>query len=157
MPIDAGRAIANLRQLDRLTGGPEGARRVCWTDEWVRARDFLRERLAEIDGVAAEQDEAGNLWASLPGERDGAVAVGSHLDSVPQGGWLDGALGVMAGLEVLHAAGEEARSVTCWPSTAWTGRAPRTPRAGAPGCSRTSSSTSSRDRCSSASACRSPP
>jgi hydantoinase/carbamoylase family amidase len=107
MPVDAGRAIANLRQLDRLTGGPEGARRVCWTDEWVRARDFLRERLAEIDGVAAEQDEAGNLWASLPGERDGAVAVGSHVDSVPQGGWLDGALGVMAGLEVLHAAAEE--------------------------------------------------
>jgi hydantoinase/carbamoylase family amidase len=107
MPLDAGRAIADLRELDRLTGGPEGARRVCWTGEWRRARAFLRERLAEIDGVSVDQDEAANLWATLPGELDGALAVGSHIDSVPKGGWLDGALGVMAGLEVLRAAAED--------------------------------------------------
>ena len=104
MPLDARRAIADLRALDRLTGGPEGARRVCWTAEWRHAREFLRERLAEIEGVSVEQDEAANLWAALPGERPGSVAVGSHLDSVPGGGWLDGALGVLAGLEVLRAA-----------------------------------------------------
>jgi len=107
MPLDPRRAIADLRELDRLTGGPAGARRVCWTGEWHRAREFLRERLAAIDGVTVEQDEAANLWATLPGERGGALAVGSHVDSVPAGGWLDGALGVMAGLEVLRAAAED--------------------------------------------------
>jgi hydantoinase/carbamoylase family amidase len=100
------RALADLRELDRLSGGPEGARRVCWTPEWERARAFLRERLAEIEGVTVEQDEAGNLWARLPGELDETVAFGSHIDSVPNGGWLDGALGVMAGVEVLRAAAE---------------------------------------------------
>jgi hydantoinase/carbamoylase family amidase len=104
MELDAGRVLRDLRELDRLTGGEGGARRVCWTPEWVRARDFLRGRLAEIEGVEVDQDEAANLWAVLPGERPDAVALGSHIDSVPAGGWLDGALGVMAALEVLRAA-----------------------------------------------------
>ena len=107
MPVDARRVIADLRELDRLTGGPGGARRVCWTAEWEQARDFLRGRLAEIDGVTVERDEAANLWARLPGEREGSVAVGSHIDSVPGGGWLDGALGVMAAVEVLRVAADE--------------------------------------------------
>jgi hydantoinase/carbamoylase family amidase len=108
--IEARRVIADLRELDRLTGGPDGARRICWTEEWLRARAFLRERLEDVDGVAVEEDEAGNLWATLLGDRAGTVAVGSHLDSVPNGGWLDGALGVMAALEVMRAAaGEQER------------------------------------------------
>ncbi len=110
--VDPRRAIADLRELERRTGGPEtGARRVCWTPEWAAARTLLRERLDEIDGLSVEVDEAGNLWASLPGEHEDAVAFGSHLDSVPAGGWLDGALGVMAGLEVLRATAEAGRPV----------------------------------------------
>ncbi len=101
MEPDPARVIADLRELDRLTGGPEGARRVCWTPEWERAREFLRERLAQIDGVEVEVDEAANLWAAKGQPR---VAVGSHVDSVPHGGWLDGALGVMAAVEVLRCA-----------------------------------------------------
>jgi hydantoinase/carbamoylase family amidase len=101
--LDPRRVIADLRELDRLSGGPHGARRVCWTEEWEAARGFLRERLGEIPGVEVDLDEAGNLWGAQPGEPQEAVAVGSHLDSVPQGGWLDGALGVMAALEVLRA------------------------------------------------------
>ena len=115
MPVDAGRAIEDLRELERRTGGPEtGARRLCWTPEWEAARALLRERLDEIGGLRVDTDEAGNLWARLAGERDETVAVGSHLDSVPAGGWLDGALGVMAGLEVLRTAvraGDPVRSV----------------------------------------------
>ena len=100
--LDAQRVIADLRELDRRTGGPDGARRVCWSPVWLEAREFLRQRLAEIDGVTVELDEAANLWARR-GDAP-AVAVGSHLDSVPGGGWLDGALGVMAALEVLRCA-----------------------------------------------------
>ena len=103
--IDAARVLADLRDLADLTGGPEGARRVCWTPEWQAARRLLRERLAEIGVDDVEVDEAGNLWARLPGADRGApaLAVGSHLDSVPAGGRLDGALGVLAGLGLLRA------------------------------------------------------
>ena len=101
--IEADRVLADLRELARLTGGPDGARRVCWTDEWTRARDFLRSRLDELP-VTVTVDPAGNLWADLPGEReDAVVVVGSHSDSVPAGGWLDGALGIYAAVEALRA------------------------------------------------------
>ncbi len=101
-PVDSGRVIADLRELDRRTGGADGARRVCWGAEWRAAREYLTELLAEI-GLEPERDEAGNLWAYLEDEREPALAVGSHLDSVPAGGWLDGALGVMGALGVLRA------------------------------------------------------
>jgi hydantoinase/carbamoylase family amidase len=100
---DPNRVIEDLRGLADLTGGRDtgGARRLCWTDEWVRARGYLRERLDALP-VEVEVDEAGNLWAYLRGARPETVVVGSHVDSVPNGGWLDGALGVMAALEVLR-------------------------------------------------------
>ncbi len=100
--IDARRVIADLRELDRRTGGPDGAQRLCWGDGWREARSLLIELLGEI-GLTAKADAAGNLWASLEGEQKPALALGSHLDSVPDGGWLDGALGVMAALDVLRA------------------------------------------------------
>jgi hydantoinase/carbamoylase family amidase len=95
------RAIAELRALADLTGGPGGARRLCWTPEWETARGFLRDRLDELP-VTVDVDEAGNLWARLEGARPETVAIGSHVDSVPSGGWLDGALGVFAALETLR-------------------------------------------------------
>jgi len=100
--IDADAVVADLRELDRLTGGPAGARRVCWGEEWRQAREWLSGKLGEI-GLEPERDEAGNLWAYLDGEREPALALGSHLDSVPAGGWLDGSLGVVAALGVLRA------------------------------------------------------
>ncbi len=105
--MNADRVIADLKELAELTGGPQGARRVCWTDEWVKARELVRSKLEELP-VEIETDEAGNVWADLPGEQDGFVIVGSHVDSVPAGGWLDGALGLFAALEVLrqHADGD---------------------------------------------------
>ena len=106
--VDAQRAIVDLRELERRTGGPDGARRVCWGPEWRAAREYLTELLAEI-GLEPERDEAGNLWAYMEGEREPALALGSHLDSVPSGGWLDGALGVMAALGVLRAWAESAQ------------------------------------------------
>jgi N-carbamoyl-L-amino-acid hydrolase len=106
--VDAARVIADLRELRELTGDENGAQRVCWTPAWQRARELLADRLGEL-GIDPEADEAGNLWATLEGEDADAPALclGSHLDSVPDGGWLDGALGVMAALGVLRAhAGE---------------------------------------------------
>ncbi len=100
--IDAARVIADLRELDARTGGRGGARRIAWTQTWREARGFFGELLADI-GLEPERDEAGNVWARLDGAGGTALVLGSHLDSVPQGGWLDGALGVMAGLGVLRA------------------------------------------------------
>jgi hydantoinase/carbamoylase family amidase len=100
--VDAGRVIEDLRELQRRTGDERGAQRLCWSEGWRTARDFLGELLGEL-GIAPEIDEAGNLWAYLPGEAEPALALGSHLDSVPDGGWLDGALGVMGALGVIRA------------------------------------------------------
>ena len=99
--FDPTRAIRDLRTLAHRTGGEAGSRRLCWTPDWLEARALLREELATLP-VEVEVDEAGNLWAYLRGESSETVVVGSHLDSVPAGGWLDGALGVMGGLEVLR-------------------------------------------------------
>jgi N-carbamoyl-L-amino-acid hydrolase len=111
--VDAGRAVEELRELAELTGGPEGARRVAWTEEWAKARDWLRARLDEVDGITdVETDEAGNLWATAPGDSDKTVILGGHIDSVPNGGWLDGALNVVAALEVVRALAPQRRPVT---------------------------------------------
>jgi beta-ureidopropionase / N-carbamoyl-L-amino-acid hydrolase len=105
--VNADRVLDDLRELARLTGGPDGARRVCWTDEWTKARDFLRSRLDELPAeLDVTVDEAGNLWALMPGERDGHVIVGSHTDSVPAGGWLDGAFGIFCAVEALRSQAE---------------------------------------------------
>jgi N-carbamoyl-L-amino-acid hydrolase len=69
---------------------------------WREARRWFNGKLAEL-GITPEIDAAGNSWATLPGASDTTVIIGSHLDSVPNGGWLDGALGMMAGLEALRA------------------------------------------------------
>src|SRR5215208_6827764 len=110
--VDSRRAVDELKELADLTGGPDGARRVAWTDEWVKARDWLKDKLDEIDGVEVERDEAGNLWATAPGDSERAVLLGGHIDSVPNGGWLDGALNTIAALEVMRVLVPQQRPVT---------------------------------------------
>jgi N-carbamoyl-L-amino-acid hydrolase len=111
--VDARRAVEELKELAELTGGPDGARRVAWTDEWTKAREWFRGKLEEIEGVTRiETDEAGNVWATAPGDSERAVVIGGHIDSVPNGGWLDGALNVVAGLEVVRALAPQRRSLT---------------------------------------------
>ncbi|MBV9334709.1 MAG: Zn-dependent hydrolase [Solirubrobacterales bacterium] len=101
MAADARRMIAELRDLARLTGDERGAQRLAWTDTWARAREWERGLLAELP-VEVDRDEAGNLWATLPGRAPETLIIGSHIDSVPNGGWLDGCLGVLSALEVLR-------------------------------------------------------
>src|ERR671911_831350 len=110
--VNSRRAVDELKELADLTGGPDGARRVAWTDEWVKARDWLKSKLEEIDGVEIERDEAGNLWATAPGDSERAVLLGGHIDSVPNGGWLDGALNTVGALEVMRALAPQERPVT---------------------------------------------
>ncbi|HET7481133.1 MAG TPA: Zn-dependent hydrolase [Rubrobacteraceae bacterium] len=110
--VDARRAVEELKELAELTGGPDGARRVAWTDTWKQAREWLRGKLEEIDGVEVERDEAGNLWATAPGDSEKAVLLGGHIDSVPNGGWLDGCLNTIAALEVMRVLAPQQRPVT---------------------------------------------
>jgi hydantoinase/carbamoylase family amidase len=107
MALQPSRTVAELRQLQELTGDEAGAQRVCWTPTWLRAREWLSERLAALPAVEEEIDEAGNQWATLPGRSRASLLIGGHLDSVPDGGWLDGCLNVLAGLEVVRGLAEE--------------------------------------------------
>ena len=102
MPIDPARVITNLRELRELTADQHGAQRVAWTPTWLAARAWFREKLAGLP-VEIHTDAAGNAWYTLQGASPRALVLGSHLDSVPNGGWLDGCLGVLAALEVARA------------------------------------------------------
>ena len=106
MPVDPLRAIANLQELRALTADDFGAQRVAWTPTWLKARAWFQDKLKGLP-VEHHYDAAGNSWTTLEGESDRALILGSHLDSVPNGGWLDGCLGVLAGLEVLRSVSEE--------------------------------------------------
>jgi N-carbamoyl-L-amino-acid hydrolase len=101
MALEPSRTVEELRELQALTGDENGAQRVAWTDTWERAREFLRTAVSGT-GAAEEIDEAGNQWFTLPGASERAVLLGGHMDSVPNGGWLDGCLNVMASVEVLR-------------------------------------------------------
>ena len=99
--LDPGRTIRELEELRSLTGDADGAQRVAFTPTWRKARAWFRERLAGLP-VEIHEDAAGNVWTTLAGASDRAVVIGSHIDSVPNGGWLDGCLGLLAGVEVLR-------------------------------------------------------
>jgi N-carbamoyl-L-amino-acid hydrolase len=112
VPLEPKRTVAELKELRELTGDENGAQRVAWTETWQKAREWLSRKL-EGTGVEEEIDEAGNQWFTLRGSSERAVLIGGHIDSVPNGGWLDGALNVMAGVEVLRRIAEDGRpSVT---------------------------------------------
>ncbi|HVU78104.1 MAG TPA: Zn-dependent hydrolase [Gaiellaceae bacterium] len=101
MGLEPGRTVAELEELRELTGDADGAQRVAWTDTWEQARELLRTKVAET-GAVEEIDEAGNQWFTLRGASDKTLLIGGHMDSVPNGGWLDGCLNVLAGVEVLR-------------------------------------------------------
>src|SRR5580765_274249 len=106
MSLNPKRTVAELKELRALTGDENGAQRVAWTDTWLKARKWFASKLT---GLAVEHhyDAAGNNWVTLPGKSEKALLIGGHLDSVPNGGWLDGALNVLAALEVLRRINQE--------------------------------------------------
>lgn len=110
--LDPQRTINDLKELRALTGDENGAQRVAFTDTWIAARKFMREKLEDLP-IEVEVDEAGNQWATLVGKSDDTLLIGGHIDSVPNGGWLDGCLNLLAGVEVLrHIAAQGTPPVT---------------------------------------------
>lgn len=98
MRLDAKRLLADLRELARFGQFKTGVNRPAFSAADLDARRWLCSKMAEA-GLAAEIDHFGNVYGKTPGvER--AVLVGSHSDSVPFGGWLDGSLGTIYGLEI---------------------------------------------------------
>ena len=93
--------VASLRELAARTSTPDGAQRLAWGPVWRDARAWFAGEVAKL-GLSITTDAAGNNWVVMPGASDETVIIGGHLDSVPNGGWLDGALGVMAGLGALQ-------------------------------------------------------
>ena len=104
MHVSSKRVIADLEELAALTTDARGAQRVAWGPIWRKTRAWFSAKVKAELGVTTERDGAANLWATLPGASRASLVIGSHLDSVPGGGWLDGCLGVLAGLEVLRRA-----------------------------------------------------
>jgi N-carbamoyl-L-amino-acid hydrolase len=100
MAIPTKDAVKMLQELRSLTSDENGAQRVAFTDTWIKARNWFMHQIADLP-VEQHRDAAGNNWVTLRGTSEKALILGSHLDSVPNGGWLDGALGVLSGLAVL--------------------------------------------------------
>jgi hydantoinase/carbamoylase family amidase len=107
VPLDPKRTVGELKDLRSLTSDENGAQRVAFTPTWAKARKWLREKVDQIDGIEVHNDAAGNFWATLPGKSDKALLIGGHSDSVPNGGWLDGCLDTLAGVEILRRISEE--------------------------------------------------
>src|ERR1700745_2969176 len=93
--------VAELKELRALTGDENGAQRVAFTETWRRARAWLREKLQSMP-LEIHSDPAGNVWATLSGKSERSLLIGGHIDSVPNGGWLDGCLNLLAGVEILR-------------------------------------------------------
>jgi N-carbamoyl-L-amino-acid hydrolase len=106
MPFNPAQVIADLEELRTLTADEHGAQRVAFTPAWQKARDWFALKLADLP-VSRHVDAAGNVWVTLEGASKRSLVLGSHLDSVPNGGWLDGCLGVLAGLGVLRSLAEK--------------------------------------------------
>ncbi|MBI1282383.1 MAG: hydantoinase/carbamoylase family amidase [Anaerolineaceae bacterium] len=100
------RTLDELKELRALTADENGAQRIAWTDTWAKARAWLRTKMEQLP-VKIETDEAGNVWTTLKGTSEKEVIIGGHMDSVTNGGWLDGCLNVLAGLEVMRRVASE--------------------------------------------------
>ena len=91
--------IEDLKDLAVLTSDDRGAQRLAWTHRWDQALEWFQAKMS-AEGAEISIDAAHNVFAKIPGETDEAILIGSHLDSVPNGGWLDGTLGVLVGLAI---------------------------------------------------------
>jgi allantoate deiminase len=101
---------ADLEEVARIGADGGGVSRFAWTPELAQANEWLIRRLEEL-GVETEIDAAGNVLGRWEEGEGTAVLVGSHLDTVPRGGHYDGALGVLAALDVVRTLKREGASL----------------------------------------------
>jgi allantoate deiminase len=94
------RYVSRLGAIGRNVAG--GIDRPVYSDAWVMARDEVAEWMGEL-GLAVRSDAVGNLFGRVDGESSRVVLTGSHIDTVPNGGPLDGALGIHAALTAVGA------------------------------------------------------
>jgi hydantoinase/carbamoylase family amidase len=106
MPLNPARTVAELKELRSFTADGNGAQRVAFTQTWIETRAWLRKKLDPLP-METHVDAAGNLWSTLRGKSEKALLIGGHMDSVPNGGWLDGCLNVLAGVEILRRINEQ--------------------------------------------------
>jgi len=100
--INGNRLLADLRELASIGAYKTGVDRVALSAEDIAARRWLVGKLAAA-GLTASMDRVGNVLGRDPNARK-AILIGSHTDTVPKGGWLDGALGVGYALEIARSA-----------------------------------------------------
>ena len=99
--IDERRLLRRLDELAQRGAGAVGVTRLPYTPAWVAATELVSSWLREA-GLLVRRDAVGNVWGRIEGARGGrAIVTGSHLDTVKAGGALDGALGVVAGIEAV--------------------------------------------------------
>src|SRR5262245_25743084 len=100
--ISLPRLKQHIETLSTYGRNPEGhgITRSRWSPGHEQARSWLLGRM-KAAGLETRVDAAGNTFGRIAGQ-GGAVLTGSHIDTVPEGGPLDGALGVLAGLECLQ-------------------------------------------------------
>lgn len=100
--VDPPRFLRDLHALRNFGQDGSGVRRRAFTQEDLLARDWLADRMSDA-GLEAHFDPVGNLFGLAPRQ---SLLLGSHSDTQPEGGWLDGALGVIAALEIARASAE---------------------------------------------------
>ena len=106
--INETRINQTMQELGELGDSPEGMLRVAYSPEDIAGRDYAIKMMQEA-GLETHIDTAGNIIGRKPGSDDSlpAIAMGSHTDTVPKGGKYDGALGVMAAIEVIRTLEEQ--------------------------------------------------
>jgi hydantoinase/carbamoylase family amidase len=97
----AGRLVADIQAAAQYGGHGTGVTRLAWSKELQDVQAWLTKKLEELE-LEVELDAAGNLIGRWQAGAAKAIAVGSHLDTVPTGGRYDGALGVLSGLEAIR-------------------------------------------------------
>ncbi len=106
MSLSPDRVVSDLEELRSISSDENGAQRLAWSPTWLKARSWFQDKVEQL-GVEHHLDAAGNSWITLPGESERTLLLGGHLDSVPNGGWLDGCLGVLTSFEILRSLQEE--------------------------------------------------
>jgi len=103
--VDGGRLLDGLRMLRTFGAHGAGVVRPTFSEQDMAARAWLRDRMSAA-GLDASIDGVGNVFGRSPNDGP-ALVLGSHSDTQPEGGWLDGAMGVMYAIEVARSLAED--------------------------------------------------